>query len=403
MSDYEYAPFSGFGVEIEYMIVDRATLAVSPTADRLLDAVGGAADMDVERGSVAWSNELALHVIEMKTNGPTSDLSGAAHALSQEVCAMNEILAGWGAMLLPTGMHPFMDPNRETKLWPHNNSEIYSKFDEIFDCRGHGWSNLQSTHINFPFQTDEQFGRLHAACRAVLPLLPALAASSPYWEGRRAPGLDQRLFVYEKNCARVPSVTGKVVPEPITTRAHYESLLRGIYDDLAPLDPDGVLAEEWVNARGAIARFDRGAIEIRVLDCQECPAQDFHVVRFVSTIVRKLFDGTLGDAQGALALDTGTLHDILYRCASFGTETRLPDDYLRVIGSEGPTAGDALFSLATLVEDPETTNAIQTIARGGNLAERLTRRLGDAPERRHLTSEYARLAQCLESGSVYEP
>jgi hypothetical protein len=34
-----------------------------------------------------------------------------------------------------------------------------------------------------------------------------------------------------------------------------------------------VLRHEWVNARGAIARFDRSAIEIRVLDVAECPPQ----------------------------------------------------------------------------------------------------------------------------------
>jgi hypothetical protein len=27
----------------------------------------------------------------------------------------------------------------------------------------------------------------------------------------------------------------------------------------------------FANSRGAIARFDRGAIEIRVIDIQECP------------------------------------------------------------------------------------------------------------------------------------
>ncbi len=401
MSEYEHQPFSGFGVEIEYMIVDRETLAVSPTADRLLDAVGGAADMDVERGCVAWSNELALHVIEMKTNGPTSDLSGAAEAMTREVLAMNEILAEWNAMLLPSGMHPFMDPHRETMLWPHQNSEIYATFDHIFDCRGHGWSNLQSTHINFPFQTDEEFGRLHAACRAVLPILPALAASSPYIEGRRAPAFDQRLFVYEKNCARVPSVTGKVVPETMKTRADYEALLQGIYRDLAPLDPDGVLAEEWVNARGAIARFDRGAIEIRVLDCQESPVFDFEIVKFVTHVVQELYEGRLGDLDALSGLSTASLSEVLFNCARFGTSVRLPGDYLKALGAAGTTAGEALGSLAGKL-DATSRSAIDFVAVQGNLAERLVRRLGDEPSQSALVEEYRRLSDCLTTGARYE-
>ena len=38
-------------------------------------------------------------------------------------------------------------------------------------------------HVNLPFADDAQFARLHAAIRLVLPLLPALAASSPIAEG----------------------------------------------------------------------------------------------------------------------------------------------------------------------------------------------------------------------------
>ena len=84
---------------------------------------------------------------------------------------------------MPTGMHPWMDPAREFELWPHGDREIYAAFDRIFDCRGHGWANLQSMHLNLPFADDDEFGRLHAAIRALLPLLPALAASSPFADG----------------------------------------------------------------------------------------------------------------------------------------------------------------------------------------------------------------------------
>ena len=62
--------FSVFGIEIEYMIVDRTTLDVAPMADRLLTAAAGELTEETEQGEIAWSNELALHVIEVKTNGP---------------------------------------------------------------------------------------------------------------------------------------------------------------------------------------------------------------------------------------------------------------------------------------------------------------------------------------------
>jgi hypothetical protein len=68
--------FQGFGVEIETMIVDGPTLAVRPVADRLMEAVTGTPVAEAEFGDIAWSNELALHVLEMKTNGPVRTLEG---------------------------------------------------------------------------------------------------------------------------------------------------------------------------------------------------------------------------------------------------------------------------------------------------------------------------------------
>ena len=83
---------------------------------------------------------------------------------------------------MPTAMHPWMDPATETVLWD-DATDVYRTYDRIYGCRGHGWANLQSMHVNLPFADDSQFARLHAAIRLVLPLLPALAASSPIAEG----------------------------------------------------------------------------------------------------------------------------------------------------------------------------------------------------------------------------
>jgi carboxylate-amine ligase len=55
--------FEAIGVEIEYMIVDRASLDVVPACDRLLASVAGAPVSDLERGAIGWSNELVLHVL----------------------------------------------------------------------------------------------------------------------------------------------------------------------------------------------------------------------------------------------------------------------------------------------------------------------------------------------------
>ena len=67
--------FEGYGVELEYMIVDRSTMNVCSLADKVLAAVGGPWTREVHCGPLAWSNELVLHVIELKTNGPAKTLN----------------------------------------------------------------------------------------------------------------------------------------------------------------------------------------------------------------------------------------------------------------------------------------------------------------------------------------
>src|SRR5262245_1692167 len=328
--------FAGYGVELEYMIVDARTLDVRPIADQLIEAEHGAIENEITRGAFAWSNELARHVIEIKTNGPAARLDGLVAGFAAETARIDALLARHGARLLPTAMHPWMDPAREFELWPHGDREIYSAFDRIFDCRGHGWANLQSAHLNLPFAGDDEFGRLHAAARALLPLLPALAAASPFVEGRHEGLLDTRLDVYRYNAGRVPSLAGAVVPEPIFTQADYQALLASLYADLAPLDPDGTLQNEWVNARGCIARFDRMALEIRVLDVQESPRADLAIAWALARTLRALCDPHPRHQARLHALATAPLAELLARTTARAERAEIDDPvYLRALGLDG--------------------------------------------------------------------
>jgi len=403
--------FEGIGIELEYMIVDAKSLSVRPIADELLKQVGGGYELEVELGDVAWSNELALHVIEMKSNGPVPTLSGLAGKFQSHVQRMQELLAPLGARLLPTAMHPWMDPNTELRLWPHENDVIYQTFDRIFDCRGHGWANLQSMHINLPFSNDDEFGRLHAAMRLILPILPALAASSPVVEGKRTGLYDTRVDVYRTNARRVPFVSGVVIPEPVFTRADYtEKLLQRIYEDLAPHDPQGTLAHEWANARGCIARFERMAIEIRLLDLQECPRADIAIAAaVVGTLKRWVAEG----GERSLAQRDFSEHELaplLTACTRDGDRALIDHPrYLEVIGfpGQGPVrAGDVWRHLVSELDGKEPgfeehAPALQVILNEGCLARRIVASLGPEPSRARLAATYRELARSLDTGELF--
>lgn len=397
--------FQGYGVEVELMIVDTGTLDVKPVCDALMLAVSGEAASEIERGPVAWSNELVLHVVELKTNGPADALAGVSNRFRENVDVAADLLRDMGAVLMPGAVHPWMDPATETRLWPHEYTDVYRTFDRIFGCSGHGWSNLQSTHVNLPFANDDEFARLHAAIRLVLPLIPGLAAASPFLDGRAYGALDGRMRAYAGNAKRVPSVSGGIIPRSVSSRDEYERLiLDPIYEDLEPLDPEGVLRHEWVNARGAIARFDRGAIEIRVIDAQECMGANLAVVAAVVQVVRALTEGDLANRDPAADPDTADLIRVLQGAVVAGEEAVVDDaELLGVLGlPRAPTTLGRLWR--TLVErdppdDPhlEWTPHLDTILAHGTLATRMIRAAGNDPDRASLQALAGRLCDCLAS------
>ncbi|MEQ9616756.1 MAG: glutamate-cysteine ligase family protein [Phycisphaerales bacterium] len=408
---YPIGLFGAFGIELEYMIVDRETLDVRPVCDELFRAATGENVPDVEpdgeNGVISWSNELALHVVELKTQRPAPSLDGLHTQFQDHVRKVNTLLEPMDCRLLPTAMHPWMNPDTETRLWPHENNEIYRTYDRIFGCKGHGWGNLQSTHINLPFANDEEFAKLHAALRLVLPILPALAASSPIVEGKWSPISDYRMEVYRNNAKRVPMMNGLIVPEPVYSRTGYErDILGRLYDQLAPLDPEGVLRYEFANARGAMARFDRGAIEIRVLDIQECPLADIAVAAFVVEVVKALVDERWQSTEAQRATKTEPLYEVLLDTIRYAERTRVT--HREILDAFGFTrslvwAGDIW---ARLLEDvmpdhPVYTPVLRRLLRAGTLATRIARDIRRFPTRTELQEIYAELARCLDEGTLF--
>ncbi len=396
--------FQAFGVELEYMIVDKITLNILPIADELLKAELGKYGSDFENGPVTWSNELVSHVIEIKATKPESDLHALQRSFMENVSRINEVLAQWNAGLLPTASHPWMDPHSETRLWPHDDNEVYEAYNRIFDCRGHGWSNVQSTHLNLPFYDDEEFAQLHAAIRVVLPLLPALCASSPILDGQTTGLLNTRLHYYKTNQQTIPSITGKVIPEAVFSRRQYRELIyERIRQDLAPHDHDAILDPVWVNSRGAIPRFDRGSIEIRIMDVQECPAADLAIMSLVIETVRALAHERFAKLQSLMHLKTEMLADMLGETVRAGNEASLQaPEFASVFGCEAPVKASRLWSVIYENLREKESNGlwkhdsyIRVLLEQGPLAKRMLYWLDGDFTRERITSLYRCLMDCL--------
>ncbi|MFG0262022.1 MAG: glutamate-cysteine ligase family protein [Novipirellula sp. JB048] len=401
--------FSAYGIELEYVIVDRVTLAVQSCADRVLQSLSHVPHdhfpADFSAGLCSWSNELALHVIELKISDPIANLTRLSTAFEHAVEAVDPVLETLGLRLLPTSMHPWMNPSRETRLWPHQCAEIYQQYHDIFNCHSHGWANVQSMHLNLPFDGDEQFAKLHAAARLVLPLLPALAASSPIVDAQRSGWHSTRMKMYMTHCDRVPVMTGAIIPEPIYDEARYRrEIFAPIADAIRPLCSGDSLRCDFLNARGAIARFDRGSVELRVMDVQEYPAADVAIAAAVVALLRALAEQTWTSLEEQKQMPTEPLQTLLVKACIGGENMIIEDrDFLRHFGvtDRSIRSGELWKQLIQTLRGGDATldslmAPLNIILEHGTLSTRLLNRLGHSFSQPALLETYAQVADCLQ-------
>ena len=406
--------FQRFGVELEYMIVDKNTLSVKPIADQVLKQVLGYFGSDVERDEITWSNELVLHVIELKCNPPVDDFVALNEHFQKNIAEVNGLLDAFDAQLMPTAAHHWMDPDQETQLWPHDNGEIYAAYHRIFNCSGHGWSNLQSTHINLPFYGDEEFIQLHAAIRMILPILPALAASSPIMDKQFTGYLDKRLDYYQNNQRKIPCLTGNVIPEQVFSKqAYHQEIYDTIRQAMEPHDPEQILDPVWLNSRGAIARFDRSAIEIRVLDIQECPAADLAILSLIISALKILTGEKNATLEQQKAWEVMPLYNIFNHVTRDGERAAINNtSYLQCFGihhKKAITAGELWQYIweQALAAYPDTLQPwqiqLEVILQQGPLSRRIVQALDNNYSPDSLKKVYSRLCECLQQNKMFTP
>jgi len=402
--------FEGYGIELEYMIVNAETLDVFPVSDEVLKAAAGAYVNEYEAGKMGWSNEFVLHVIELKNNAPVTTLNGLARAFHEQIGRINTILAPMGGRLMPSGMHPWMSPRKEARFWPHHNKRIYSTYDRIFNCKRHGWANVQSMHINISFKGDAEFAGLHSAVRLLLPLIPAIAASSPVADGRVTGLMDTRLSYYSRNQQKVPSVMGKIIPEPVFTRAEYrEKIFKKMFADISEHDEKRTLCHEWLNSRGAIPRYNRNALEIRLPDTQECPDANIAVADLVLSVLRKMTSNSWASTGQQMDWKVQPLASIFKNTIKHAENAVIDNRaYLEMFGFPGAkaSAGElwahlAEGSLKGGLSGKGTGRIMKFILDEGTLSTRIIKQLGNSPARGRIKDVYRKLCQCLEDNELF--
>jgi carboxylate-amine ligase len=405
----KYHLFEVFGIELEYMVVTSNNLKVAPIVDQLLTVKNGSITSDVDNGEIEWSNELVAHVVELKTNGPTNNLNDLSDAFHKNVKEINTLLKGLDAALVPSASHPLMNPSVETELWKHSYSKIYALYNRVFNCKGHGWSNVQSMHINLPFYNDEEFEKLHAAVRVLLPIIPGLSASSPIFEGVITGFKDSRLEVYKSNQKEIPEMAGKVIPEQVFNKSdYYSKIFDPINKAIKPHDTENILDHHFLNSRGAIARFDRNAIEIRVIDIQECPMADIAVAVLVIEVLKYLVSEKSVSLEEQKTWHENDLFTILNSVIRDGEDTLVKNlDYLRIFnidrGLKVQQVWKSLYDEVKANIHPSYRTALEVILGEGTLSTRIIKALHSDVSEAQIIRVYRELADCLNQNKMFVP
>jgi len=410
-----YRPFSVAGMELEYAVVD-ADLEPASLVESAFRVIAGRPTSDVELGRVAFSNEIADHVFEVKTTRPTRSLREAEDLLVEGVRGFSRVLADrFAARLLPTGMHPWLDPRR-AKLWKRSGGKIYDAYSRVFDVRTHGWMNVHAAHLNLPIGRGPEAVAMLNASALLIPYLPALAASSPAFDGELHDPVDNRMEWIFRHQAAIPASQGEILPEYLESLTDYRrNILQPMYRALDPHPGTEALRQDFFNARGAVLKLSRRALEVRVLDMQECVRADVAIAVFVRAVIRyytqKLISGSLPLPPRQILL--GDFRASI-RC---GSRARVVaphlGDPLDRDGEGRASVRDCLHRLLAIAErtvrkdEEEYLPVVASIIEAGPISEQiratlLPHRDDPAAMRGAMRSVYGELAECLVDNTLWK-
>jgi len=398
-----YRTLEVLGPEHEFSIIDEK-LRPLPIADVIIKQLCGRVRNNVSFSDFVLGKELQKHVMELKAIKPFRSPQDFEEIMYGAAVKVLDTLEKFGAHFLGTGMHPTLSLD-EARVWDHWDRQIYEAFDKIFDLKQHGWLNIQSFQLNISYRNESEAVKLYNTLAEVLPYISAVSAASPIYESRLGESVNNRLHYYWINQAKIPSITGEIIPEFIDSFETYRNLtIRRYSEDLRKTQaPNYMINQEWINSKGAVIRFDRRAIEIRVMDEQECIKSDVALSCFTRALLRGLIQSKVGSDVADLS------HSVLVRNLNAIIRNGLD---AKINHGKYFTARDLcrkLYEIAYENASEEEKRYLWVIKRrieNGSLSERILKHVQTRSQRTDLNEAifavYSELAEKLRKNEIYE-
>ena len=168
------------------------------------------------------------------------------------------------------------------------------------------------------------------------------------------------------------------------------------------------LDHHFLNSRGAISRFDRNAIEIRLVDIQECPKADVAVCVLIIEVLKLLVNESLVSLKHQKKWEKEPLFDILNDAIKNGENSVITNlDYLQLFGLKEATnqqnVWKHLFNLVKGTVNESHLEALNTILTQGTLATRILKAIDTDFSEANIKKVYTVLSVCLQKNEVFNP
>ena len=333
------------GVEEEYHLVDGATMG-------LADAPAVVADARAALGEQA-QEEISTSQLEVVTR-VLHTLDDVRTELTRLRQGADEAARRHGCRVLSSGTHP-------TASWREQRLTPGERYGRLRDRLGHLALQqlIAGTHVHVGVPDGDLAVQVLDRLRPELPVLVALSASSPYWEG-----VDTGYASYRTQWfGRFPVTGGS---ELLRDRATYDALVAelvasGVVDDASHLYWDARIS----------TRFP--TVEIRVADA--CPHLDDVVLQ--AALARSLVRTVASDATADRPFPEPrpeVLRAARWRASRDGLEDRLLDLHTGQLRPAADVVRDLLCRLRDDLDDAGEWAEVhalseQALARGTSAAE----------------------------------
>ena len=247
------------GVEEELMLVHRRDWSLAHQIDRVLKALPPGL-------AARASAETHMSALELAT-GVHSDVAGAVAELRQLRAALDAALDPLGLVAAGAGTHPFAVWHEIVVSSGSRQQLVYGSMREL--ARREPTFAL---HVHIGLRDPDRAICVANRMRAHLPLLLALSANSPFWQGRDSGLASARTPLFQA----FPRVG---IPRAFESYAEYVSTVDLLVRCEAFPEPTFL----WWDVR---LQPSLGTVEVRIMDTQTTVARTAALVALVQSVAR---------------------------------------------------------------------------------------------------------------------